>query len=77
MNTPVVLPSQSSSSRSLSAARHEEDRLRYVAYVVIAMAALIVGLILGRLSGPITLHDSRIAWPSPDSILPHPRSLQP
>ncbi|HTU02215.1 MAG TPA: hypothetical protein VMG58_10380, partial [Candidatus Sulfotelmatobacter sp.] len=51
------------------------DRPRCAAYVVIAVAALITGFILGRLSGQDPF-GARAVSPSPDSELPHPRSLR-
>jgi hypothetical protein len=76
MNPPVVVSDPSGNHRRPSNARREEDRLRYVAYLAIAAAAMIMGLALGQLNR-LTLSESRIAWPSPDSIRAHPRSLQP
>ena len=51
----------------------EPDRLRDGAYVLVAVIAFLIGLILGTLSGPPT-GGSRVGWPPPPS---NPRSLNP
>jgi len=76
MNAPAAFPDESSVFHSSNDAVHNEDRLRYAAYVLVAVSALFTGLILGQLSGEGP-HGSRIAWPSPVSIQSHPRSPQP
>lgn len=52
-----------------------EDTMRSGVYVVIAALAFITGFILGQ-SGTQAPPASRIEWPSPPLIKPHPRSLQ-
>ncbi len=51
---------------------HEPDRVRAAAYLLVALVALLTGLILGVLSGPSD-HGSRAGWPAATN----PRSLHP
>ena len=51
---------------------HDHDRVRVWAYVLVALAALIAGYVLGLLGGQFS-GDSRAAWPPPAN----PRSLSP
>ena len=51
----------------------EPDRIRLSAYVLVAIVALLTGLILGSLSGPPD-NGSRAGWPPPPT---NPRSLNP
>ncbi len=63
MSTPdISFPPQADALPS-SETRRDEDRLRPLGYVVVAVAALITGLILGQSGGP-SPRESRIAWPS-------------
>lgn len=76
MNAPIVFPHQPTGTVASSSTRDQEDGLRHAAYVAIAVAAFVTGLLLGQLSDQAP-GGSRIAWPSPTSLQPHPRSLQP
>ena len=51
----------------------ETDRLRVGAYVLVAVIAFLVGMILGTLRDTST-GGSRVGWPLPPS---NPRSLNP
>jgi hypothetical protein len=51
------------------------DRLRLGAYVAVALAGLLTGIILGQVGSANTGGASRIAWPAPTQ--PHPRTLNP
>ena len=50
----------------------EKDRLRYFAYVLVALVALLTGLVLGQLVGPPE-RGSRADWPEP--AMPRPREI--
>ena len=76
MNTPIVFPRSASDSLESYGARTGNRRARSVAYVVIAIVSFIAGVMVGQLAGP-PRGDSRVGWPTPDSVRPHPRSLQP
>lgn len=52
---------------------HDEDRVRPLAYVLVALAALLTGYVLGLLGGQ-TSGGSRAGWPPPPQ---NPRSLNP
>ena len=52
---------------------HERHTLSL--YVIVALAALATGLLLGRASQ--SPYASRILWPTTVSSVPHPRSLFP
>ncbi len=52
---------------------HEHDRVRVWAYVLVALAALLAGYVLGLLGGQFS-GDSRAGWPPPPV---NPRSLSP
>ena len=43
----------------------EHDRARYWAYVLIAIAALVAGIILGQAGSEPSAGGSRIDWPHP------------
>jgi len=49
------------------------DRLMVGSYLLVAVVAFLIGLILGSLSGPPN-GGSRVGWPPPPS---NPRSLNP
>lgn len=50
----------------------EKDRLRYFAYVLVALVALLTGVVLGQLIGPPE-RGSRADWPEP--AMPRPRKI--
>ena len=50
----------------------EEDRLRYFAYVLVALVAFLTGVMLGQLVGPRE-RGSRADWPEP--AMPRPREI--
>jgi hypothetical protein len=52
----------------------EKEHLRYAAYFLVALAALIAGLLLGQLVGPPD-RGSRADWPK--SSEPRPREIMP
>ena len=52
---------------------HNTDRLRFSAYVLVALAALFAGYVLGLLGGQSS-NGSRVAWPS---VPTNPRSFNP
>ncbi len=54
----------------------KEDHLRHLGYFVVALAALITGMILGYL-GAQTPGGSRIAWPARSTLQLNPRSSKP
>jgi|GEM_PF-1813652 len=72
MNQTLTFPQGPRDSPGPSRQRSDGDGPRCAAYVIIAVAALVTGFVLGMLSaqGPSG------APPSPDALLPHPRSLQ-
>ncbi len=72
MNTPVILPPPATDFVGVPPV---VDRLRDAAYVVVAITAFVLGLIVGQL-GERSPGGSRIPWPSPVSVQAHPRSLQ-
>ena len=45
----------------------------FYTYVLVALVALTVGLIIGQLTVEYRIAHSRIQWPAPE--LPHPRTL--
>ena len=57
------------SSRNMT---QENDRLRSFAYVLVALAALLTGVVLGQLIGPPE-RGSRADWPEP--AMPRPRKI--
>jgi hypothetical protein len=75
VNPMLTIPREPRDYCTPSRTWSDEDRLRCSAYVVVAAAAFITGFVLGQLSGQAHL-GSKTATPSPDSLLPHPRSLQ-
>ena len=50
----------------------EKDRLRYSAYVLVALVALLTGVVLGQLISPPG-RGSRANWPEP--AMPRPREI--
>jgi hypothetical protein len=52
---------------------HDNDRLRVWAYVLVALAALLTGYVLGLVGGQPS-SGSRAGWPPPPT---NPRSLNP
>ena len=54
--------------------RGDSDRPQVAAYYIIAIVALVVGMMIGSL-GRGTSGGSRIDWPKPS--VPHPRSISP
>ena len=50
----------------------EKDRLRYFAYVLVALVALLTGVVLGQLIG-LSERGSRADWPEP--AMPRPRKI--
>ena len=52
---------------------HEPDRLRLSAYILVALLALLAGIIIGVFSGQSD-QGSRAGWPPAN---PNPRSLSP
>jgi hypothetical protein len=74
MNTPITFPVGLRGARSSLEGERENLGFRYFAYVAIAITAFIAGLIFGQSSGP-TSGGSRIPWPTPVEVVPHPRSL--
>jgi hypothetical protein len=53
----------------------EDERSRYWTFLLVALAAFIVGMAMGQLSATRGVGGSRIPWPA--QAVPHPRSLQP
>jgi hypothetical protein len=53
----------------------DDERSRTWAYVLVALAAFILGMALGQLGAVRSPGPSRVDWPGP--VVPHPRSLQP
>ena len=53
----------------------ESRRSLFWSYVLVALAAFLVGMALGQLGAVREPGRSRIDWPAPTA--PHPRSLQP
>ena len=49
------------------------DGHSFYTYVLVALVALTVGLIVGQLAAEFRMAHSRIQWPAP--VLPHPRTL--
>ena len=52
----------------------ETDQLRMAAYLLVALASFITGLVFGQLGGE-SHGISRINWPA--QTVPHPRTLNP
>ena len=53
----------------------DDERSRYWSYLLVALAAFIIGMALGQLASTRGVGGSRVPWPAP--AVPHPRSLQP
>ncbi len=74
MTTPVVLRFPQDTSPTTVP---EKDHLRGTGYVVVAIAAFVLGVIIGQL-GERPPEGSRGHRPSPSApVRPHPRSFQP
>jgi hypothetical protein len=53
------------------------ERPRFWAYVLVALAGLLLGMAMGQLGAVRVPGRSRVDWPAPAPTPPHPRSLQP
>jgi hypothetical protein len=53
----------------------EDERSRLWAYLLVAVAAFLVGMAMGQLGAMRVAGHSRIEWPA--QAVPHPRSIQP
>ena len=66
-------PGQEVAMNNPHPACHEPDRLRLSAYILVALFALLAGIIIGVFSGQSD-QGSRAGWPPPPT---NPRSLSP
>jgi hypothetical protein len=74
MNAPI--PFTQDLQGTYAPSNSSKDSIRPLAYLLVAIVAFIVGVIVGS-SGEAAGAGSRILWPSSESLKPHPRSIQP
>jgi len=73
-SNPEGEPELSSPRRGHTLRPGAEGRSFYT-YVLVALVALTIGLIVGQIAAEYRMAHSRIQWPAP--VLPHPRTLPP
>ncbi|MGA2015383.1 MAG: hypothetical protein ABSH26_00395 [Opitutaceae bacterium] len=72
MSPTLAFPPGQRDPLDASPLRTDVEGTRCAAYVIVAVAALITGFVLGLLCA----QGAQGGWHSPDADLPHPRSLQ-
>ena len=73
MNPTCTFPERVQSS-AVECRPEAEDRLRRAAYVAVAVAAFVTGLLMGLVCAGDPFGSRAPA--SPNSLLPHPRAIQ-